>query len=261
MNESEQESLLLRQLAALRRRGHSHVDALALAAAGLPQGPLADRVQFAQRQLAAGEPQAGGADPLQAPTGAPDALEHAARAIDARLAAAASLSTVRLYLSIAVAGPLALVSLLAWISLPALDANPSLWLISKLVVLLKLSGIPLALVAILAMGRFTRRFAPGVDMLHRAAALLDAAATGTDPILALDQTVEVDYFCARRGVVGAPQAAVELAGELLREGDQTLVRFRHLAPLVLTVVALPLLWMVWLAVWVLPSTSLLQQIF
>ncbi len=261
MNQAEQESLLLRQLAALRRRGHAHVEALELASAGLPPGPLADRVQAALRQLAAGEPEPGSSDPLLVTNGAPDALEHAARAIDARLAADASLVTVRLYLSVAIAVPLLMLSALAFVFLPALDADPSLRLVGKVVALVRVAAPVLAVVAVFGAGRYTRRLAPGFHKLNRAGALLDAAAAGSDPILALDETVEIDYFCSRRGAAGPSQAAIELARELVREGEASVLRFRHVAPLVLVVLGAPLLWALWFAVWLTPAGETLRYFF
>lgn len=259
MNEAEQESLLLRQLAALRRRGHSHVQALELAAAGLPFGPLADRVRVALQVLAAGEPGAASQDPLQAPAGTADSLDYSARAIDARLAAEGSLLLARVYLSVAVAGPLVFLTALAAIFGPLLATDPSFWLVVQVLGLIKLVGLPVALLAVVVMGRYIRRLAPGFEKLQRAGALLDAAAVGSDPLFALEDGVEVAYFASRRAAAGVTRAAEELASELVLEAERGLERFRHMAPLVLVVLSVPLLWLVWVGLIAAPSMHLLDM--
>ncbi len=70
MRAGEQESLCLRQIVALTRRGRGRIEALRAAGAGLPSGPLRARVEAALRALESGEP---GEDVLARDAG-PDAL-------------------------------------------------------------------------------------------------------------------------------------------------------------------------------------------
>jgi hypothetical protein len=239
MSPQEQESLLLRQLAALRREGLPHDRALATAGQGLKPGVLASRVGAARRTLESGEvcgPQEDLLDRILARgTDAPETLDHAAAAIDARLAVGSSLALTRLYLAIGSVSLLLIGCLVGWVfPRPSLyvDGAPGVWIaLDRVLAMLRWGGIPLACGALVMLGPMARRFAPGVRAVERAAALLEAAAAGTDPGPLVVQPIERAYYESRRPQVGAPQAASELAEELVREGERKLVLFRHLAPI------------------------------
>jgi len=244
----EQESLLLRQVVALRRRGLAHHAALALAAEGLPPGALSDRVRQARRTLEVGGSPAGrGVLALLSRGGPVEAIERAAQANDARLAAAAALSTTRLYLAVGLAGPLLLGCALAWL-LPAdvllgdavrpVSGQPggvlelAISLASWLVWGLRITGLPLAVGVLVGLRRLAARLAPGAERLQVASALLDAAALGEEPPGQPIGEGEERYYGIRRRQVGPGQAAAELAAELASTADRELRIFRHVAPVV-----------------------------
>lgn len=271
MSPLERESLLLRQLAALRHRGIAHERALEMAREGLPAGPLAERVDAARRDLAAGGGgRAGGGDVLargQAPT---EALEYAAQAIDARLSADASLAMVRLYLTIGIAGLLVVGAVLGWVvsearvdqatsdltasaisPLRLLDEGPALVRVvrgwsafqGQVLVALKYAGLPLAVVVAIVLRRAALRSAPGVGPTLLGATLLEAAASGADPSASLSDPSERAYLDARRQVVGASRAAAELAQELVHQGEHVSLLFRHLAPIAGAILAAAGTWL------------------
>lgn len=258
MRALEQQSLLLRQLAALRRGGKSQDEALAMAGEGLPAGPLSDRVVGARRRLAAGEETVGGTlDRLLGGGDTPiEALDHASAAIDAQLSADAGLVMVRLYVGLALAGPLLLGCVLAWLGSEVLLASDAirdagyalgaelmdLRLFDLAAGALKFAGVPLALLLLFVVHATSRRLAPGVGRLERAAALLERVAAGGDPAATLLGPVERYYFETRRTVVGAPQAATDLAEELVRDGEHALLLFRHIAPFLAAALAVVLMW-------------------
>ena len=242
---SELESLLLRQVAALRRRGHSHDRALALAREGLPPGALADRVDGALRSLSAGEVEE--ADPLLARGDATvESLDHAADAADAGLSADAALSMVRTYLGVALIGPLLIGCLLGWLAPDPVSTEvagsmerPMAWRsLSQALAILKVVGLPLAIVVGIALRRADLGVASGVARLRRASSLFQAAATGADPGPLLVDGVERTWIHARTQSCGQPQAAAELAEELAREAEDSLARFRHLAPVIALLLSL-----------------------
>ena len=255
MSPAEQESLLLRQVAALRRQGVPHDQALARSGAGLPTGALRDTVHDALRALAAGStPQGSGLGALLG-RGTVDvsALEVAAQARDARLSAMAALRLTRVYAGIALAGPLLLGSALAWL-VPGLQtpdgAVPGPWVVLGAgATVLRFAGLPLAVAALLALGRLAPRLAPGATLIQRAADLLDADDSAAPELI---DPLEHAFFDARRQRVGAASAARELAFELVQEGEERVQRFRHLAPVAGAVggamLLLPLLALVFLPI-------------
>jgi hypothetical protein len=245
---AEQESLLLRQVAALRRGGHGHDQALDLARKGLRQGALADRVDAALRALAAGGEAA--SDPLLAGGQAPvESLDHAAAAADAQLSADAALAMVRTYLVVALAGPLLIGCLLGWLApapTPAAVAGsfdrPLAWQsLGQVLAILKVAGLPLAVAVVAVVRRVDWRIASGVEQVRRASMLFRAAAIGADPADLLADGVERTWVSARASSCGVPQATAELAEELLRDAEGSLALFRHLAPVVALLVGLVLL--------------------
>ncbi|MFT5680316.1 MAG: hypothetical protein ACI8RZ_001222 [Myxococcota bacterium] len=258
MTAEEQEALLLRQVVALRRSGLSQAQALGHAADGLTNGPLAIRIAAARRALTSGSPST---DLLSAEADI-DALDCAARALDARLSADSALAMTRLYLTIALAGPLVLGTLLSWAGPDLLHLfesradTPATWVVlGGLRGALSILGIPAAIGAAALVHRGSRRIAPGMGLLQAAAGLLQAAADGADPLPLLTRSTDRAYFLVRQPRVGAPRAAAELADELTREGAQAVTLFRHLAPLAAAVLAVALLGPL-LAMFTLPLLSM-----
>ena len=181
MHPAEQESLLLRQVAALRRSGLSHGRALEQAASGLPAGALSDRVQAAQLALRTGDTR--GADPLLAQGTVPvEALDLAARALDAGQAADAAVSMARVYLMVGLVGPLLVGTGLAWLpqlQVPELllltgsSTRPGAWAILDVFqTTMQFLGLPTALGLGWLILRRLGAHAPGVPHIQRAAALL-----------------------------------------------------------------------------------------
>jgi hypothetical protein len=246
MTDSEQEALLLRQLCALRGSGLSQAQALSHAAEGL-RGPLAARVVAARRALESG----GASRDILAREADIAALDHAARAIDASLSAAAALTMTRVYLTVALAGPLVLGSLLVWagadlmvavISESSGGSLPGAWhVLLALRGLLAWLGIPAAVGITVLIGRLGDRLAPGAARLSQAAGLLQAAADGTDPLPLLSASPDRAYLSVRQSQIGAAGAAVELAAELAREGETAAAIFRDIAPLAATVIGVVVL--------------------
>lgn len=256
MNRTEQECLLLRQIASLRRRGVSRVEALALAADGLPNSPLRETLRGIQRALSSGneiEPRGELIeDLLSRSDSSVEQLEVAAQALDARLWADSALRTTRLYLQIGLMAPILLLTLIAWLQLlnPIPLADHVLWSFLNRTLLgsVALLGLPLALVAGSLVRRYARSIAPGFQLMTRSASMLQVslrtnAAQDPEscptPIERLGETMS-SYYVARRARVGASQATRELALELLREGKERLFLFRQIAPLVGAALAMPL---------------------
>ena len=232
MRTSEQESLLLRSIVALRRSGLSHGDALNQASAGLPKGPLAARVNAARRALQAGTSSA--TDPLLASGSAPiDALEHAARSIDAQLSADSARAMTQHYLTLMLVGPLVLGAVFSWLfSDTGIEASSAAGgLLAYLTAMLRFIGIPMAIGAAMLIRRTGDRIAPGAARIRQASRLLELAASDTDPMPVLTNDSDRTYFLTRLAQVGQPQAAAELAAEMVREGEGHAAMFRHLAPL------------------------------
>lgn len=239
---SEQQALLLRQLAGLRRRGLPQSEALELARAGLGAGPLADRVDAAGQALRAGQPTDGdGLDRLLGRDVATDALDRAADAVEAWLAARAGTATVRLYLGVALAAPLAVWSLGGWLTPDQGlgELGPGTWsAFVSLMAAMRLVGLPLALGVVLVVRRLDLELGSGVSKIRRAARLFEVAASGDEPTKVVTEPAEAIYLHTRTASCGAPQAAAELAAELAREGEQRLALFRHLGPVVALLIAL-----------------------
>jgi hypothetical protein len=241
MTPIEQESLLLRQIVALRRRGWSHDRALEHTRSGLPEGELLKRVEAAQRELAAGSTEA---PDLLARGDAPvETLERGAAALEARASAASALSLMQLYVSIAVAGPLVLGSLLGWLVGSELYAMtpPPMRALAGVLLFLEPAGLPIAFVSV-GFIRWAFARALPTSRIERGARLFDSAARGDEPEDLIRGPVEQAYFVTRRSAVGAAQAMEELATELVREGEGLVRLFRHLAPVVGAAVAILLVW-------------------
>lgn len=253
MQTAEQESLLLRSIVALRRSGLSHGDALTQAAAGLPKGPLLTRVEDARRALSAGAPRP--SDALLASGSTPiDALEHAARSIDAQLSADAVRAMSQRYLTLMLAGPLVLGAGIAWLlsGIEIIDSSArssTSWaLLTYLATLLRFGGVPLAIGIAVLIRRCGEHLTPGSKRIRQASRLLALAATDEDPAPHLTHPIDRAYFINRLTQTSPSQAAAELAAEMVREGEGHAAMFRHLAPLtaaVLGVMALaPILFLI-----------------
>lgn len=224
MSPDEQRSLVLRQVAALRRRGVSHAAAVSAVASGLPPTTLAHEMGAALQALAAGEcpRRHPGLEWLLGRGTVPvEALEHAARALDARLSAAAAVRLTRVYAGIGLAGPLALGSVLAWLVPSVLPEHSEPRLFWQVLLggaaLLRYLGLPLAVAALAALRRGAGRLAPGSAAIGRAASLLEAAAEGSDPARHLSDPIERAWLAIRQESVGATRAAAELDEELVRD--------------------------------------------
>lgn len=258
MNEVEQTALLLRQMAALRRAGRPHDEALRLARQGLPAGGLADRVDAALAALAA-DAVPPGRDfldvVLASPDAPPDGLEFAADGLDAQLAAVGARSLLRLYGSVLLAAPLLAGCVLGWAHVDSVftedpgaafglgQTGAITWVLAaRLTIGLKYAGIPLAVLAVVAVRVATGWIAPGADSLRRASALLLGAAAGDVAPELLVHPGERRYFEVRRVQAGERGAAAEIAVELRRTTEHRLTLFRHLAPLVLAVLFVGLAW-------------------
>lgn len=249
MRAAEQEALLLRQVAALRRRGRSQLEALSLAAGGLARGELADRVARAVADLQAGR----ASDDLLGRDGDPRALEHAAAAIDARLAAANALLLTRLYATGAGVVVMFGLVLMGWTGEGMGQISEDIPILHGVLRVLRRVGPVVSIAVVAALWVFSARHTPGGPRLQRASALLTAAAQGTDPMPILaGQPVEQAYFEARRQRVGPGPAAAELADELTDEAKRILVWFHHLAPALAALVVGPLLFFAWLGAYALP---------
>lgn len=252
MTPLDQEGLLLRQVAGLRRRGTSQHRALEIAAQGLPAGELRAATQAALRALKANEGLRG--DPLDRlladGNATADQFDAAAAAVEARLQARASLRVTRLHLGVALAGPLVLGSFLGWV-VPydallgtSMDVAPSLAQptgsplplatrgIVSLGALLRYAGVPMAVLAVFVVNRFADRFAPGFRQSLQAAALLDVDAPGGSSLAVKLRPADQRYLLARQGRVGTGAAGRELAAELLLEAKRSLLVFGHVAPIV-----------------------------
>lgn len=247
MNTVAQEVLVLRQLMALRQRSVPQDQALAMVAQGLPPGSVADSVATARRALSAGLV---GADNdelsgILADSAAPvRALELAALAREARVSADGALRLARVYGAVAVAGPLVVGSMLAWLA-PGLanlglDVAPSTVGLGLTVV--RWVGIPLAAVLAWAVGRATQGIVPGVADLQRAAVMWTLAARpgGQRPVVAGD--AEHAFVALRRRSVGEDVAFGELADVLAARGHRHVALSRAFIPVVLMLLVL------WLAV-------------
>jgi len=241
----ERKSLLLRQVASLRRHGMAHGQALAQTAEGLPAGDLRAIARWSLRQLEMGGEAAATDDPTAALLASGhcsvEQLEHAASALEARLWAHSSLQSSKLYFGLALAGPPLLACLMAWLSLPLLAAAQ---IDSGLAVVLgfalRWGGVPLAIVALVLVRHLHRGAAPGYRQAMQAAALLERSIQGVEPSeLSLGPNHE-RYLAARRTAVGADAAARELAAELCAQSKRTQALFAQLAPLLGAAVLLPI---------------------
>lgn len=245
MTALEHQSLLLRQIAALRRRGMDHHRALALAADGIPVGELRATALRAARGLAAGGV-ATADDPLEAllssSTCGVEQLELEAAAVEARLWALSSLRSSRLYFSLATAGPVLLACFLAWVTGPLITEVPfSDGIVVGIGLVLRWGGVPLAVAALVLVQRLHRGVAPGYRQASQAAALLELAVGDSDTHgPPLDLNAE-RYLTARRAAVGGSAAARELAAELCAESKRTQALFAQLAPLLGAVALGPIL--------------------
>ncbi len=244
MNALDQESLVLRQIAALRRHGWDHLDALRAAGTALPAGAMRERVIRAQTTLSGGRelPE----DLLARSTTTPDQLVQAATTAEARMWAQSAMRTGRATAVV----PVVLVCV--WATAMTLVMGQTA---NGVMVLPRatdgLLGLCIAIrdtSPILVLGTWfglTRAtFVPGRRPSEKAAALLTVAAGGAGlvddgAVVASLNAAEREYFLARRGRVGHEAAAGELAGELLAEAKRDLGLFRELVGSVAVVVFLP----------------------
>lgn len=248
MRIEDRQGLLLRQVAALRRGGLPHDQALRQAAACLPVGELRAEVQRSLRALEAGAAPGAAPSSLEAllAEGAadPTRLEQAAQTIEAGHQARAAIATARLYLGLAAAAALGFTLLVTWLSTLDMAAAlglgwhqpPHAWVHP----LLRWGALAVAITAV-AVASQAHRLAPGRLTALRAQALWAAAARGADaPPPGLDPN-ELHYYAARRAQTDATVAAGELAEELLIRSRRAQALLRFLAPLASAALLLPAL--------------------
>ncbi len=230
MRDLERRALLFRQMAALRRRGLSQSEALDLASQALPQGPLRDAVAAAKSQLQAGQVSAPAVLPaLLAADTPPEAFDRAADAADAELAARAATALTRAYACIALLFALSL--LLLRIPLGAGWAGELAGTATSPAGVLLLAAVAFVGTVVSAAGiALAGAVAPGARELRSAASLLEAASLGRGLGETLPGGLFYVLFEARRGSVGEAGAAAEVARELVREGQEKMLWFRHFAP-------------------------------
>lgn len=206
------EGLAVRQVLALRRRGLSHLEALRLTVAGLPDGALRQRLQGAVAALEAGRADPDGPDIFARPDPSDDALRFAALADDAARDAAQVVRTARGYLVLAVGAALAVFATTVLVPMP-LQSELRPWetpsTLSGLAVgLAALGGVGVAGGLALVLARLPTRFTPGARHFAVAAGL--GAADPVGPA--------AGFFAVRRAQVGEGVARRELAEELVRLG-------------------------------------------
>lgn len=237
-----QEVLVLRQVAALRRAGLPHDQALRASAEGLPAGPLKQRVQAALAVLDAGGSAGRGLEGVLASAAPVEALDLAALSAEAELDAQAAVASTRRLLMLLLAGAPLLVCGAAWVGHYAagvsgpelLESSPVVEMIS---VAARYAGAPLAALGAALGHRLGARFAPGRPQLEAAIALLRDTSTARLPWV----DVCTRRYLALRLAAGTPErAAREVGEELVREARDRLDTFRMVAPLVAAVVLVPI---------------------
>jgi hypothetical protein len=235
----ENEVLVLRQMAGLRRNGRSQAEALTAIGDGLPDGELTEALLAARVDLESGT--LSSRDPLHrllAGDASAEALEHGARAVEAQLAANAATRLLRLYVAVALSGGALMIVLPRLVtggpeSPAVLPSSPWASVAATLVIF----GLGVGVLFLIGVLVGSDRFAPGARSFRDAASLLQAAATGDSVENALPGGLWFTLFDYRRESVGATAAAAEVADELVRDGATAVLRFRHLAP-VITALAL-----------------------
>jgi hypothetical protein len=225
MQLAEQESLLLRQLAALRRSGLGHGEALALVSPGIVDSGLRARVQAARDALSSGRPL--GSDPLLSGGDVPaSSLDLAARAVDVQLLASSSLHLFRSYAVLGLVVPLVVLFVLSWL-VPVVGDASFIWFLHWSV---RAGSLPLMVVGLVLLRALFRRPLPGVRQLELASAILHASVTGVPLDGLLSDREAFLYFSLRRERVGESAAASALAAELSASGNRTVALFRVVAP-------------------------------
>jgi hypothetical protein len=249
MSDLGQRILVARQLASLRQHGWSTFDALGFVSASIPVGGLRSACDEALQRLRTGVTEAppSSTDSLGALIGRGDAasaptFECLAEAWEAKDAAQGVLASTTQLISVLVAGPLLIGTVVGWL-LPAEGWIPSSSLptvtagVLSLGQLLKFIGLPLAIGSVFVVRRLLRKLSPGAREFDAAAALLQfasAAESGINEPTAYSARhllpLERRYFEWRRSMAGATSAARELANELLRSGRSKAQYFNQIAP-------------------------------
>lgn len=236
-----QEALVLRQVAALRRAGTPHDQALRASAEGLPAGSLKQRVQAALAALNAGGATGGGMGQVLATAGPVEALDLAAMSAEAELDAQAAVATSRRILMLFLMGMPLLVCGAAWASHLLGDASPAEFMqpspVADLInAVARYAGAPLAALGVGIGHVLGARFAPGRPQLEAAIALLQ------DPTAARLPGVDActrHYLALRLAAVPPDRAAQDVVEELVREAREQLASFRLVAPLLAAATILP----------------------
>jgi hypothetical protein len=229
-----QQVLVLRQVAALRRAGLPHDQAVRAATEGLPPGALKRRAQVALAALHAGVPDATGDDlarTLSTP-GPVSTLDLAALAAEAQLDAQEAVATSRRLLTLMLAGGALLPCCAAWAEhlLAAAAGFDELRGAGAITSALLRFGGPLVAALGAALGyRLGAHLAPGRTQLEAAIALLQA------PESPLRREVDQNTrrYLALRRAAGPPQrAAQEVVDELVLDAREQLATFRLVGPMV-----------------------------
>ena len=224
MRLGEQEALVLRQVAALLRRGVARGQAIDLARRCVGDVALADRLARVGQDLAEGQlPQGAGFERSLAVADA-EGLERRAAAVDATLAADSALATVRLHTGAAVAIPAVLILVLVVLSHLVAGLTPGLphaqgGLLSTLLPPVLGAAMPLGL-GLLLLLRLPRRWVPAARLHDRAAQVLSGVDGAGDPMPPGATAAEQAYLSARAPAVGLEAAAAELSVELSAEAGR-----------------------------------------
>lgn len=237
--------IVLRQVAALRRRGESGAAALERVRQSLPDGVVRDEVTGAARALNSGGPASGGdfTRVLAMPTAGPESADALADALEARLEANDAVATGRGFVQLGLATPLVTLALLGWLDLaPLVSSAPipgATAVLLEASAALKWVGVPLAVLVVWLVGKLRWNLVPGAQAFTRAQRLLEVS-TWAEPPGSLGGLGLGQLELAVVHGVGASSVSTGLrclADELRREGRASVASFRLLAPVVFALVS------------------------
>ncbi|MFZ5439870.1 MAG: hypothetical protein ACOZQL_07660 [Myxococcota bacterium] len=229
--------IVLRQFAALRRRGDSSSEALARIEPTLPSGVVRQEVSAAARALATGGPIAPSAlaRVLSLPSGTDQQADALADALEARFQGEDATRAARAALRVALVVPIVSLALVGAIDVQRV-VNDSLPPLTELVlgvgVVMRWLAVPLvALVLVVTRRRGAGLLTAAPGTFERAQRALELS-THVDPSAGVQQ---LSLAPTEAFLVGsAPTLAdglVRLAAELRRDAEHQLATFRLFAPL------------------------------
>lgn len=241
---SEAELLVVRQLEALRTAGKSQLEGVQLVADALPDGALKARCVEAVRQLASGavQPAASAFDRLlRSANATPKSLSCLAQSLEAQLEASEVTRSAVLFLRFVVLGPFLALALrdLSHVESMFRETMSTLPVLTEAVLFVSdvghYVGPPLALVLVVALGRFKPKWVPGARQLEVSARAFESAALGAP--VSLDPSAQALFEQLSR--FSPREQALERVGEEYRaEARRAAVVSRVLAPMVGLVVNL-----------------------